>query len=255
MALEIVTVPCRSDNYAYLVHNTETSETAIIDAPEAAPLLDALEARGWAPSTLYITHHHLDHVEGLPEIKAKHDIKVVGAAADAHRLPELDQQIADGEEITICGTSAHIFDVSGHTIGHIALYIPAASAVFTADSLMALGCGRVFEGTMEQMWNSLSKLAALPPDTLVYSGHEYTAANAKFALTIEPENPDLLARVKAISEKRAKSIPTVPSKLSVELATNPFLRASDPNIRKSLGLEAASNAEVFAEIRTKKDNF
>lgn len=255
MALEIVTVPCRSDNYAYLVHNAATNETAIIDAPEAAPLLNALETRGWVPSTVIITHHHLDHVEGLSGIKANYDLTVVGGAADAHRLPDLDVKISEGDTFEICGHSAQIFDVSGHTVGHLAFYIPDANAVFTADSLMALGCGRVFEGTMEQMWNSLSKLAALPEDTIVYSGHEYTAANAKFALTIEPENPDLLARCKAISEKRAKSEPTVPSKLSVELATNPFLRAGNEKLRKSLNMESATDAEVFAEIRTRKDNF
>ncbi len=255
MALEIVTVPCRSDNYAFLVHNPETSETEIIDLPEAAPLLRELDARGWVPTTAVLTHHHGDHVEGLPGILERYKVKLVGAAADAHRLPDLDQQVSEGDVIEICGHSAHIIDVSGHTLGHIAIHIPGADAAFTADSLMALGCGRVFEGTMEQMWESLSKLAALPPETIVYSGHEYTAANAKFAMTIEPDNPKLLNRVKEISEKRAKSVPTIPSKLSMELATNPFLRASVPSVRSSLGMEDASDADVFAEIRTRKDNF
>ena len=255
MALEIVTVPCRSDNYAYLVHNSETQETAIIDLPEAAPLLEALDARGWTPSVAVITHHHGDHVEGLPGIKAKFDLKVIGAAADAHRLPPLDHEVSEGDQITLCGFNAQIIDVSGHTVGHMALYMPDAEAAFTADSLMALGCGRVFEGTMEQMWTSLSKLAALPPDTNIYSGHEYTAANAKFALTIEPGNAKLLSRIKDISEKRAKSVPTVPSRLSLELDTNPFLRASEPSVKESLGMEGAQDADVFAEIRKRKDSF
>jgi len=255
MPLEIVTVPCRSDNYAFLVHNPETGQTAIMDAPEADPLLEALKTRGWTPDTVLLTHHHADHVEGLAGIQDAFEVSVVGAAADAHRLPKLDQAVAEGDDLEICGHSAQIFDVSGHTVGHIAFYVPQASAVFTADSLMALGCGRVFEGTMEQMWASLSKLAALPPDTVVYSGHEYTAANAKFALTIEPENADLQARIRDISEKRTKSLPTVPSKLSLELATNPFLRANLAQVKASLGLEEASDAAVFAEIRTRKDNF
>ncbi len=255
MPLEIVTVPCRSDNYAFLVNNSETGETAIIDAPEAGPLLAAASQRGWTPTVLVLTHHHGDHVEGLPGLSEELDLKVIGAGADAHRLPKLDETVADGDVITLCGHEAHIIDVSGHTVGHIAIHIPQANAAFTADSLMALGCGRVFEGTMDQMWSSLSKLAALPPQTTIYSGHEYTAANAKFALTIEPDNPDLQARVREISEKRAKSEATVPSKLSVELATNPFLRASNQNVRTMLGMENASDSEVFAEIRTRKDNF
>lgn len=255
MALEIVTVPCRSDNYAFLVNNPETGETAIVDAPEAAPLIAEAATRDWTPTVLVLTHHHGDHVEGLPGLAEKFALKVIGAAADAHRLPELDQSVSEGDTVDLCGHDAHVIDVSGHTIGHIAIHVPSANAAFTADSLMALGCGRVFEGTMDQMWHSLSKLAALPPETNIYSGHEYTAANAKFALTIEPDNTDLQARVREISEKRAKSVATVPSKLSVELATNPFLRASNPRVRALLGLENATESEVFAEIRTRKDNF
>lgn len=255
MALEILTVPCRADNYAFIVHNDETGETAIVDAPEDRPLLDTLAARGWSASKVLITHHHGDHVEGLDGIKAQHKVDVIGAKSDAKRLPPLDHAVEEGDVISICGHETQIFDVSGHTIGHIAFYMPGANAVFTADSLMALGCGRVFEGTMEQMWSSLNKLMTLPENTKVYSGHEYTAANAKFALTIEPENADLQERVSEISEKRAKSEPTVPSKLGVELATNPFLRASVPSVKESLGMAGARDAEVFAEIRTRKDNF
>ena len=255
MALKIVTVPCRQDNYAYLLHNPDTDQTAIVDFPQSEPLLAALEAHGWVPSQAFITHHHGDHVEGLSDVLKRFPMTVIGHAADAQRLPALDQPVSEGDVIDLCGHEAHILDVSGHTIGHIAAYLPQANAVFTADSLMALGCGRVFEGTMEQMWASLSKLAALPPETYVYSGHEYTAANAKFALTVEPDNAELLARVKDISEKRAKDEPTVPSKLGLELATNPFLRAGDRTLRSALGMDGATDAEVFAEVRRRKDNF
>jgi hydroxyacylglutathione hydrolase len=180
---------------------------------------------------------------------------VRGAAADAHRLPPLDAELRDGETFTFAGHHVRVMDVSGHTIGHLAYYVEDAKAVFTADSLMALGCGRLFEGTAGQMWTSLSKLAALPPETKVCSGHEYTAANAKFALTIEPDNPDLISRTEAIAATRASGKPTVPSTLASELATNPFLRAASPAIRAGLNMENASDVEVFAEIRARKDRF
>lgn len=255
MSLEIITIPCRSDNYAYLLKDEKSGEVALVDAPEAAPILATLAEKQWKLDHVLITHHHLDHVEGLAELLKAHDARVVGAKADAKRLPALDLEVEENDVIEIGDSRAQIIDVSGHTVGHIAFYFAADDAVFTADSLMALGCGRVFEGTKPQMWASLSKLAALPTNTLVYSGHEYTAANAKFALTIEPENDNLRARVAEISEKRAKSEPTVPSKLSLEQATNPFLRAGEESVKQALGMESATDAEVFAEIRTRKDNF
>ncbi|PJE35934.1 hydroxyacylglutathione hydrolase [Pseudooceanicola lipolyticus] len=255
MPLEIVTVPCLRDNYAFLGHDAESGATFLVDAPEAAPILAALAARGWSLSQVLITHHHADHVDGLAEILAQHDAEVIGAAADAARLPALDRQVNEGDVLEIAGEPAHVIDVSGHTVGHIAFHFPESHAVFTADSLMALGCGRVFEGSMEQMWGSLSKLAALPPETIVYSGHEYTQANGRFALTIEPGNPDLLARVDAIAKARAANNPTVPSALSLELATNPFLRAAEPSVQQNLGMEGAEPSVVFAEIRTRKDRF
>ncbi len=255
MTLQIETIPCLSDNYAYLAHDPSTGETAVVDVPEAAPILKALSKKGWRATQVLITHHHADHVQGLSELLAQHDAKVVGHAADAARLPPLDQPVNEGDKISIGGEIGHVMDVSGHTVGHIAFHFPQSAVVFTADSLMALGCGRVFEGTMPQMWESLSKLAALPPDTTVCSGHEYTAANARFALTIDPNNPDLISRVEAVDAARAQGRPTVPSRLSEELATNPFLRAADPGIQDHLGMTGADAATVFAEIRTRKDNF
>ncbi len=255
MPLEIVTIPCLSDNYAFLAHDAATGETALIDIPEAAPILAELGVRGWTLNTVFITHHHDDHIQGLADILAKHSARVIGAKADQHRLPPLDEAVSEGDAINIGSESGVVIDVSGHTIGHIALHFPGASAAFTADSLMALGCGRVFEGTRPQMWESLSKLAALPSDTIIYSGHEYTAANGKFALTIDPDNPNLHARIADITQARTKGKPTVPSSLSLELSTNPFLRAADPAIAAHLGMQGADPVDVFSEIRGRKDAF
>ncbi len=255
MTLQIETIPCLSDNYAYLAHDPATGETAVVDVPEAAPILNALAEKGWRATQVLITHHHADHVQGLSDLLAQHDAKVVGHAADAARLPPLDQSVSEGDTVSIGSETGHVMDVSGHTVGHIAFHFPQSAVVFTADSLMALGCGRVFEGTMPQMWESLSKLASLPPETTVCSGHEYTAANARFALTIDPDNPDLKSRIEAVDAARAQGRPTVPSRLSEELATNPFLRAADPGIQTHLGMTGADAVTVFAEIRTRKDNF
>ncbi|MEM9343351.1 MAG: hydroxyacylglutathione hydrolase [Pseudomonadota bacterium] len=253
MSIEIVTVPCRSDNYAFLIH--AAGKTALVDAPETAPLVAALEGRGWTLDELWLTHHHDDHVSATADLRARFGCSVTGATADAHRLPPLDRSVNDGDTFTFAGEDVQVMDVSGHTVGHIAFYIPAASTAFTADSLMALGCGRVFEGTFDQMWASLSKLAVLPPDTTICSGHEYTAANAAFAVTIEPDNPALISRQSAVAAARQQGTPTVPSRLSEELETNPFLRASRPEVKAALGMSGATDAEVFAEIRRRKDAF
>jgi hydroxyacylglutathione hydrolase len=255
MTLEIVTVPCLTDNYAYLAHDPATGATAVIDVPAAAPLLNALRDRGWKASHILITHHHDDHVVGVPALAAATGARVIGAAADAHRLPRLDEAVSPGDAIRIGMDEGTVIDVSGHTIGHVAFHFPASKAVFTADSLMALGCGRLFEGSAPQMWESLSRLARLPGDTKVFSGHEYTASNARFALEIDPGNTDLKARAKAIAIARERNQPTVPSLLSEELATNPFLRAALPELKAQLGLANADDAEVFAEIRRRKDRF
>ncbi len=251
MSFEIVTVPCLSDNYAYLIH--ADGKTALVDAPEAGPIRKALEERGWTLDEIWITHHHGDHIDG---VAAHRDGAVVrGNGADAARLPPLDAPVADGESFDFAGSNVQVMDVSGHTIGHIAFYVPDAKAAFTADSLMALGCGRVFEGTFDQMWESLSKLAALPPETMICSGHEYTEANGRFAITIEPDNPDLQDRIARVKAARAKGDATVPSQLSEELATNPFLRAGLDRVKSSLSMADASDAAVFAEIRRRKDSF
>ena len=255
MPLEIVTVPCLSDNYAYLANDPATGATMVVDVPEAAPILNALAEREWHASHILITHHHDDHIAGVRAMAAATGARVIGAAADTHRLPHLDEAVAPGDTIRIGMFEGRVIDVSGHTVGHVAYYFPDAGAVFTADSLMALGCGRVFEGTPAMMWDSLSRLAALPPETLVYSGHEYAQSNARFALTIEPDNPALISRANAIAEARNAGRPTVPTTLSHELATNPFLRANLPGVKELIGMPGASDAEAFAEIRGRKDRF
>ncbi len=255
MTLEIHTIPCLSDNYAFLCRDQATGIVALVDAPEAAPIKAALSEKGWGLDLILLTHHHYDHIDGVPELLDAYGSKVIGAQADAHRLPPLDIALAEGDAVRIGDTNGTTIDVSGHTVGHVAFYFPTANAVFTADSLMALGCGRLFEGTPDMMWESLSKLAALPDDTIVYSGHEYTAGNAKFALTIEPDNPALQARSKEIIDKRTMGIATVPSRLADEKVTNPFLRAHLPEVKSAIGMADASDVALFAEIRKRKDNF
>ncbi len=250
---QIVVIPCLSDNYAVLIHNPDNGQTALVDAPEAAPIQAELDARGWTLTDILITHHHDDHIDGVAALRS--GARVVGAAADAHRLPALDLAVSDGDTIEVCGVITEVLDVSGHTLGHIAYHMPEVSAAFTADSLMAMGCGRLFEGTPDQMWTSLQKLRALPQDTMIYSGHEYTASNAKFALTIEPDNAALISRVRQITADRAVGTPTVPSKLSDEIATNPFLRADNPELQKAVNMAGANANDVFAYVRKAKDTF
>jgi hydroxyacylglutathione hydrolase len=256
MPLEIITIPCLQDNYAFLAHDRVTGQTALIDIPEARPILAALKQRHWQLTHVLITHHHDDHVQGLGAVLAAFpDAVVIGAKADAHRLPDLTLAVGEGDTVVIGHDTGHVLEVSGHTVGHLAFHFPASKAVFTADSLMALGCGRLFEGNGVQMWHSLSKLAALPADTTVYSGHEYTTANAAFAITIEPENPALISRIEKITAARAAQTPTVPSALALELETNPFLRADVPSVQARMGMKGADPAAVFTEIRARKDRF
>ena len=238
MPLEIVTIPCLSDNYAYLAHDPVSGQTAVVDVPEAAPIIAELSRRGWSLDLVLLTHHHWDHVDGLPALLAEFPARVAGAAADAHRLPPLDVALAEGDSVQIGHEQGRVIDVSGHTIGHIAFYF-----------------GRLVAGDPEMMYNSMVKLAALPANTLICSGHEYTQSNVKFALSVEPENSDLILRANNVETARAAGQPTVPSLLSDELATNPFLRVDSPEIRANLGMTDAPPEQVFAAIRKRKDNF
>ena len=253
MTPEILTIPCRADNYAFLVHDPLTGGTALFDAPEAAPIAAALAERGWRLTDIVLTHHHDDHVAAVPALRA--GARVIGGASDAHRLPPLDLAVGPGDVVEIVGQATDVIDVSGHTVGHLAFHMPGAGAAFTGDSLMALGCGRLFEGTAAMMWQSMLRLRALPPETLICSGHEYTASNARFAASLEPDRPALISRIGRIDSARAAGRPTVPSRLSEELETNPYLRADDPELGAAIGLSGAAPEAVFAEIRGRKDRF
>ncbi|WP_411956573.1 hydroxyacylglutathione hydrolase [Paracoccus homiensis] len=248
MPLELVTVRCLQDNYAYLLHGE--AGTALIDAPEAAPILQALRERDWSLDAILLTHHHADHIQAVPELVAATGAKVIGAAADAGRLPPLDISVTPGEPLDLLGEPVEVIEVSGHTIGHIAFYLPQSAMAFTADSLMAMGCGRLFEGDPAMMWDSLSRLNALPPQTLICSGHDYCAGNGAFALSVEPDNVALQERLAAVDAAR---LPCAPATLQVERETNPFLRVAE--LRDRLGLPEADDAQVFAQLRQMKDAF
>lgn len=253
--VEIVTIPCLADNYAYLLRAPGSLQAILIDAPDAAPIEAALDARGWTLSHILITHHHNDHVAGVARLRARFGCPVAGPAAEAARLPPLEDAMAGGDSLFDGPLRAEVIDVPGHTLGHVAYHFPHLAAVFTADSLMAGGCGRLFEGTPAQMWHSLSRLAALPPETLVFSGHEYTASNLRFALSLDPQNAALISRADRVANARQNGLPSVPVPLSEELATNPFLRAGTEALRSAVGMPDAAEADVFGEIRARKDRF
>ena len=255
MTLIIDQFPCRSDNFGVLIHDTESGLTAAIDAPEFDPIKHRLAERGWKLDWILVTHHHLDHVEGILPLKQAYGCTVIGPAGEADKIPGLDRTVKEGDVLAFGAYEISVLDTPGHTLGHISYYIPAAKAAFVADTLFSLGCGRVIEGTMPMMWGSLEKLLALPDETTVYVGHEYTQANAKFALTIDPSNPDLVARAGEVDALRAGNKPTLPTTIGLEKRTNPFLRVDSPAVRERLGMPAASSADVFGEIRTRKDNF
>lgn len=243
---EIVTIRCLKDNYAYLLR--ANGKTALIDAPEAAPILAELAERGWSLDQILLTHHHNDHIDGVPELVEKTGAKLVGAKADQHRLPALDIAVSPGENTDAAGLEAQVIDVSGHTVGHVAFYVPEAGAAFTADSLMAIGCGRLFEGDAAMMWDSLQRLNALPPETLICSGHDYCASNGAFALSVDADNPALRDRLDAVA---AAERPCAPATLVEERETNPFLRAA----ALADSVRAANPAEAFAKLRSMKDRF
>ncbi len=244
-----------ADNYCYLVRDPDSGRTAVIDTPEIAPIEAALAETGWSLDYILNTHHHADHAGGNLALKEKTGCTIVGPKADAARIPGIDIALGDGETFDLGSRTATIFDTPGHTSGHIVYYFAADGVAFTGDTLFSLGCGRLFEGSPEQMWASLQKLLAWPDETLVYCAHEYTQANAAFALTVEPDNAQLVERAAQIDELRSRNAPTIPSTIGLERATNPFLRPTSPALQATLGMTGAPPADVFAETRRRKDHF
>ncbi len=253
--LEIHQIPVLNDNYVYLAHDSETGATAVVDPAVGGPVIEALAEKGWTLTHILNTHHHADHTGANLELKKQTGCTIVGPKADRARIPGIDVEVADGETYSLGHAEAQVFDVPGHTRGHIAFWFAESDALFCGDTLFSMGCGRLFEGTPAQMWDSLTKLKALPDSTRVFCAHEYTQANGRFALSVEPENHDLQARMAEVDQLRQQGRPTVPSTLAVEKATNPFLRPDSAALQQGVGLPGGNVVDVFAETRRLKDSF
>jgi hydroxyacylglutathione hydrolase len=253
--LQIYQFPCLSDNFGVLIHDPEAGVTASIDAPEAGKVMAALAEKGWRLTHILTTHHHHDHTGGNAELKAATGCRIVGPRNEAGKIPGIDEKVGEGDTVQFGSHRAQVIDTPGHTAGQVNYFIPGARIAFCGDTLFAMGCGRVIEGSPQMMWNSLRKLMALPADTSVYCGHEYTQANARFALTIEPDSPALQKRAAEVDALRAQGKATLPTTIGLELDTNPFLRPHVPAIQKRLGMEGRPEWEIFAEIRKRKNRF
>ena len=255
MTVEIEQFFCRGDNFGILMRDAASGTVALVDAPEEAPILAAIARTGWTPSLLLVTHHHADHVEANLALKARFGLRIIGPAAEAEKIPGIDDKVAGGGTVALGSQTVRVIETPGHTAGHVSYHLPEAGVVFTGDTLFSLGCGRLFEAGPETMFASLARLAALPDETRVYCGHDYTLANARFALSVDAGNATLQARAREVEALRAVGRATLPTTIRAEKAANPFLRAGDPAIRKALAMEAATDAAVFAELRRRKDNF
>ena len=252
--LQIEMFPCLDDNYGFLLHDPVSGSTAAIDTPDAEVIASQLEARGWTLTHILNTHHHGDHAGGNLALKARYGCTVVGPASDPDRIPGMDQGVSESDRVQFGDFAIEVIETPGHTRSHIIYYVPAAEAAFVGDTLFAMGCGRLFEGSPAQMMTSLSKLAALPDDTAVYCAHEYTESNGRFALSLEPRNEALVRRMAAVRRCRAQGEPTVPTTLALEKATNPFLRTHSAELRSAAGVDGPA-VDVFARTRQLKDGF
>ena len=254
-SIEIEMFPCLSDNYGFLLHDPETGLTAAIDTPEVTPILAVLERHAWRLSHILNTHHHGDHAGGNLELKRLTGCRIIGPRQDAKRIPGIDEGVADGEVIGFGAHRVEVFETPGHTRGHIVYLLRDERVAFVGDTLFAMGCGRLFEGTPAEMWTSLQKLLRWPDDTRIYCAHEYTAANGRFALSVEPSNAELRRRCEDVAKLRAVGESTVPTTLALEKATNPFLRPDSRGLREALGMAGDDDVAVFARTRALKDAF
>jgi hydroxyacylglutathione hydrolase len=246
---------CLKDNYGVLLHDPDTGATASVDAPEAGPVEEALQQAGWKLTDILVTHHHGDHTAGIAALKAKYKCRVVAPEKEAKKIPGVDKTVREGDEVKVGKLTAKVIETPGHTLGHIAYWFPKDHLAFVGDTLFSIGCGRVIEGDAAMMWRSLAKLRDLPNETQVYCGHEYTAANIRFARTIEPDNPVLTAREAQVERLLDEGEPTIPVTIGDEKLANPFLRADLPEVKGILGMDGTPAAEVFAAIRGRKDRF
>ena len=252
--LTIHQFPCLSDNYGYLIHDSVSGETAAIDTPDADKYLEEAAARGWTITAIWNTHWHPDHAGGNLKIKEATGCEIIGPKGEAEKIPGIDRAVGGGDQVQLGEMVANVIDVPGHTLGHIAFHMPKEGVALVGDAVFALGCGRVFEGDMPMMWNSMQAIKTMPPETVLYCAHEYTQANARFAETIETDNAALKAYIAEIDEKRSRGERTVPMPLSRELETNPFLRADVPELQAAMG-HPGNAAATFGEIRGRKDRF
>mgnify|MGYP000090625830 FL=1 len=253
--LEIIQLPVLNDNYIYLIHEPDSGETAVVDPAVAQPVLDVLAEKNWSLNYIFNTHHHNDHVGANLELKQQTHCTILASAADKSRIPGIDKLLNHGDKISLGNQTAIVIATPGHTTGHIVFYFAESNALFCGDTLFSMGCGRLFEGSASQMWHSLQQLKKLPPETQIYCAHEYTLANAQFALSLEPDNLALQRRIQQVKTLRDSNKATIPCTLKQELETNPFLREDSLAIQQSLKMTEQPSTDIFKRIRELKDNF